>query len=100
MIKGTTPTHVFNLPFETDLIEEVKITYSQSDIEVLSKTTTDCTFEGKTITLALTQEETLLFNHHKNVQIQVRVLTITNEVLASDIKIANVGKCLDNEVLV
>ena len=27
---GSTPKHTFTLPFETDLIQELKITYSQN----------------------------------------------------------------------
>lgn len=99
MKKGTTPTHSFGLPFDASMVKSVLITYAQNDVEVLSKETKDCTLEGETIAVKLTQEETLGFNHRANVQIQVRLLTMGGDALASDIKIVSVEQCLNSEVL-
>jgi hypothetical protein len=99
MIRGTTPTHVFTLPFDTALIREIKIIYAQNDNVVLEKKLAQCTLKGDTATVKLTQEETLLFNCHEYVQIQVRVLTLSGDALASTIERVSVGKCLENEVL-
>ena len=41
MIRGTTPTHIFNIPFDTSLVDEVKITYAQEDEIILIKGTAD-----------------------------------------------------------
>ena len=99
MIRGTTPTHIFNLPFDTALIADLRIIYAQSDKEVLVKKLEDCTLEGNSVNVILKEYETLLFSCSKDVQIQVRVLTHNGETLTSAIKIINVEKCLNNEVL-
>lgn len=46
MFKGTTPTHAFQVPIDSSMIKEVKITYSQRDEEVLVKRTKDCIIAG------------------------------------------------------
>lgn len=100
MIRGTTPKHTFTIPFETSEIKEVRIIYGQEDVQLFVKQTSDCVLEGKTITLRLTQEDTLKFNHEKLAQIQLRVLTNSGDVLSTEVMVAFVGKCLDTEVMV
>lgn len=99
MIRGTTPTHIFNLPVETSFLKEVKITYAQGNDEVFTKTKEDCLCEEKAIKVSLTQEETLKFDHTKPVYIQVRVLTVSGDAMASQIEMVDVGKVLNEEVL-
>lgn len=99
MIRGTTPTHIFNLPFDTSSLKEVRITYEQDGAKVLEKTEADCTLEGSAITVQLTQEETLAFNENKNVSYQLKLLTTDNEVLATRIKQIRVDRVLCEEVL-
>ena len=99
MYKGTTPTHSFNIGFDTSLIKTVKITYSQKDREVLVKRTEDCTLEGNVISTKLSQEETFLFEGSCFVTIQIRVLTAGEDALVAEPIIMSVGKCLDEEVL-
>lgn len=99
MIRGTTPTHIFNIPFDTSLVDEVKITYAQDDEIVLIKGTSDCVLDTNTIKVTLSQEDTFLFDHKKNVQVQVRLLTKSGEAFASIVENVGVSKCLDNEVL-
>lgn len=99
MIKGTTPTHTFNIPFDTDMVDEVKIVYAQDDQVILEKDTTDCALDAQTISVTLTQEDTFLFNHKKAVEIQLRILTLGGDALASIPEKIGVSKCLDAEVL-
>lgn len=99
MIRGTTPTHIFNLPFNVEQIADLRIIYAQSDKEVLVKKLEDCTLEGQQVSVILKEYETLLFNCGKDVQIQMRILTVNGETLASHIKLVDVAKCLNNEVL-
>lgn len=61
MYRGTTPTHIFTLPFNVEQLKKVEITYEQLGQIILQKTETDCTLEGKIIRLELTQEESRLF---------------------------------------
>lgn len=99
MQRGTTPTHFFNLPFDTSLISCVRVIYAQHDQVVFVKSTADCIMEGDQIRVTLTQEDTLLLDCSALVQVQLRVLTTAGEALATDVILVGVGKCLDNEVL-
>lgn len=100
MFKGTTPTHIFEIPMDTSLIKEVKITYSQNDEEILVKRTDDCAIEDGIISTRLSQEDTFLFAGNTFVTIQIRILTTGNDALACEPLMVSVGKCLDDEVLV
>ena len=99
MIRGTTPTHIFRLPFSVLTIKDVRIIYAQKDEQILVKETADCSLEGNQISVTLTQEETFKFDCSKCVQIQLRVLTTGGQALASQIKHIDVEKCLDSEVM-
>ena len=100
MIRGTTPTHTFNIPFDTSMVKEVKVTYAQDDTVVLEKRTSDCELDGQRIIVTLTQEDTFLFDCKKAVEIQIRVLTVGGDALGSVPEKVGVSKCLDDEVLV
>lgn len=100
MFKGTTPTHSFKVSIDTSLVKEVKITYTQKDREVLVKRTDECTIGEGVITTRLTQEDTFLFEEAVLVTVQLRILTISGDALASPPLMMSVGKCLDDEVLV
>lgn len=99
MFKGSTPTHIFNVPIDTSIIKEVKITYSQRDKEILVKRMEDCTISEGAITTRLSQEDTFLFESNLIVTIQLRVLTLGGDALIAEPIMMAVGKCLDNEVL-
>ena len=99
MIRGTTPTHTFNIPFDTSMVKEVKILYAQDDVKILEKKNGDCTLAGQSISVTLSQEDTFLFDSKKPVEIQIRVLTLGGDALASIPEKVGVSKCLDSEVL-
>ena len=99
MIRGTTPTHTFTLPFGADVIKSVRIVYAQDGDVKITKTGDDVTGEENTITTRLTQEDTLALDCTKTVEIQVRILTLGGDALSSDIIRTNVNRCLENEVL-
>lgn len=99
MIRGTTPTHTFRLPFDTSMVDEVKITYAQDGDIKLVKGTEECVLEGSAVKVTLTQNDTFSFDVTKAVQVQIRILTISGEALASVIEKIGVADCLDNEVL-
>lgn len=100
MIRGTTPTHTFTLPFDVSNVAKCKIIYSQDDVQVFCKRTEDCVLDGADVRVTLTQEDTFKFDCKKLVQIQVRVLTGGGNLITSDVMVTTVGKCLDDEVLV
>lgn len=99
MRRGATPTHTFTLPFSTDEVSKVRVVYSQDNRPIVVKEMEDCAFEGNDVVVELTQEDTLKFDSSKFVDIQLRVLTLAEDSLVSDIIQKAVGACLDNEVL-
>jgi hypothetical protein len=46
VIRGTTPTHDFDLPYAKELINDIRITYGQGGKPILTKTKSSCQFEG------------------------------------------------------
>lgn len=99
MIRGTTPTHTFRLSIETSSIIEVRITYVQLGKTVIEKTEEDVRMGEKSISLTLTQEESLEFRAGSEVEVQLKVLTNVGTVLASPVISLNVDKILNTEVL-
>ena len=99
MKQGTTPTHIFLIPFDTSTITNLAILYAQGDSVILRKELADCTLEGQEIKVTLTQEETFLFDNKKDAKIQLHVLVAGENALVSDIYTVSVDKCLDDEVL-
>jgi hypothetical protein len=61
VIRGTTPTHEFELPCSQALIEDVRVIYGQKGKALFTKTKDDCTIEDNKISISLIQEETFLF---------------------------------------
>ena len=100
MIRGTTPTHTFDLPVSPAEFKNIRIVYAQDNVIILKKELKHCNVTDNTITLTLTQEETLKFSHKKPVRIQIKALTTDDEVVATPIHIVAVGECLDDEVIV
>ena len=99
MFKGTTPTHIFEIPIDISLIQEVKITYSQEGEEILVKRLADCTLSDGKVSTRLTQEDTFKFDSSFGVSIQIRILTVNGDALISNVITKSVGECLDDEVL-
>lgn len=99
MIPGTTPLHIFKLPFDTSTIRAARVAYAQRDAVLLIKEKGALTMAGNEISVRLTQEETLRFRCGVDAEIQLRVLTTSGDVPASKIFSVPVDKCLDREVL-
>lgn len=73
MRRGTTPTLTFTADMDCTQIDKLDVSFAQRDEVVLSKGLADCTVNGNTITVNLTEEDTLLFDCRKNpVRIQLR----------------------------
>ena len=104
MIRGTTPTLQFVLPFAANIIDVLDIAFSQqlqpyapAQI-VLDKNLSDCTLDGDTISLVLSQEDTLALSSAQDVEIQLRILS-NGSALASQIITVPVGRILKDGVL-
>lgn len=79
MIKGTTPTLHFNLPFETANIKAAEIILQYVDnakTVTIERTLDDCVVGEKSIAAVLTQEETLALPAPAIAKVQLRVLTV------------------------
>ena len=77
--RGTTPTNYFDLPADLSETAVLYLSYAQSKVIVIEKEKPDMTFiendEGDypyTISVRLTQEETLALNDEKPVDMQFR----------------------------
>ena len=105
MIRGTTPTLEFNLPFVSSLIKSAQILISYVDDYkevIIEKTLDECTLGDTTISTELTQEETLEFPAPITAQVQLRVVVNQDGkdiTLATDIYKVKVKKLLKDGVL-
>lgn len=99
MIKGTTPTHHFELPFEASRVAAARVIYKQGNIEVLRKETEDFKKDGNRISVTFSQDETFLFDSRISVKCQLRVRDISDKVMNTKPMIISIEECLDCEVL-
>lgn len=102
MIRGTTPTLCFNLPFTAALIKSAEITIKYVDNlkkVLILKTLEDCTLGESSISTMLTQEETLQFPAPATAQVQLRILTTDDVALATEPQAVTVKKLLSEDVI-
>lgn len=99
MIRGTTPTLEFTLPFDTDILAEAWVTMAQNNEVVLDKQLSECQCEGNVLTVRLTQEETIALKCNCLVEIQIRVRTKEGGALASDIITESPDRILKDGVI-
>lgn len=59
MYRGTTPTFTFDLPIEADTITAASVVFRQAGSVDIEKSLADCAADGQTLTVSLTEEETL-----------------------------------------
>ena len=81
MIRGSTQNLVFNIGINTEEVSQLWLTFSHSNrlnAEIFTKEKNDVILDGASITVPLSQEETLALNEYnikeKVVYIQLRVL--------------------------
>ena len=107
--RGTTPKHIFYFPFAQNEVSALKITYFQKGKVKFSKSLSDVTFQPdeETITLQLTQEDTLSFDKYNwldrqrdsLILIQMRVKLTNGDCLVSDVMKDRLGDVLlDGEI--
>lgn len=85
MRRGTTPTLIFDLPFDASQLAEAWISIAQGGKIIVDKTLADCELDGCSISTRLTQAETLALSSSTRTEVQLRVRTILGEALASEI---------------
>ncbi len=85
MTRGTTPTHTFTLPFAAGDITLLNIAYAQRGEIVLEKDLNDCTVSDNTLSVTLSEQDTLMFDaSDSKVEIQLRA-AVGERRLASEI---------------
>lgn len=99
MIRGTTPTICFKLPFDNEQIAECWLTISQRGQEVLTKEKGDITYDGEKYSVKLTQEDTLMLDDDQYAEIQLRIRTASGDAIASRVKQIAVEEILKDGVI-
>ncbi len=99
MIRGTTPTHTWELPFDVSMAKKVKVIYGQNGKKLFAKEKNDCVLSGNLIEVKLTQEETYKFDSRFHAQVQIRVVFEDGSAVSSTIMDIAVGESLEEEVL-
>ena len=103
MIRGTTPTLTFTLPFNVSELSEYYISIGQLNglaIDgVIEKDQDDCTSSGKVITCVLSQADTLKLHADYPVRIQLRAKTSGGVAMASKMINTTVGAIIKEGVI-
>ena len=78
IIRGTTPPFDFTLPFDTALLSECRISFAQysaskTKVIVVQKNIEDLVLNGTTVSLELTQQETLKFRDKADIELELKV---------------------------
>lgn len=85
MIRGTTPTLEFIIPFDTGMLAEAFVTLSQNGEVKIDKALEDCHCGGNKLSVRLTQEETLKLECDCITEIQIRAKDVNGDAIASNI---------------
>lgn len=99
MIRGTTPTMRFCLPFNADLLDAAYVTIVQDGKTVIEKTLEECEADENMLSFRLTQDDTLKFEEGQWVEIQMRARMKSGEALASQIERTTVQRILKEGVI-
>ena len=99
MIRGTTPTLEFVLPFDTGQLSCAYVTVSQNRTVVVDKPLEDCNCEKNKLSVRLTQEDTLKLESDCVSEIQIRAKTISGDTLASNIFRVDTHRILKDGVI-
>ena len=99
IMPGSTPTQVFELPFSTDELADVLVTYGLEKATLLEKEMRNCILDGNYIIVELSQEDTLKFPTNEVVEVQLKILTRSNKVFVSPSYRLGIEKALNRRVM-
>ena len=99
IIRGTTPTLEFVLPFDAGTLVDAYVTISQNNVVMVDKPLTVCRCDGQKLSVTLTQEETLMLDCNCISEIQIRAKTRAGDVIASNIIRASTSRILKEGVI-
>lgn len=100
VIRGTTPEHKFEIPYDVSLVKNIRVTYGQNGTVHFTKTLSECKLENGELSVQLTQEETFQFIASKKLNIEIRILLTNNKVVRTEDPIVlKVIDTIDTEVM-
>ena len=99
MFRGTTPRLEFTLPFDVNQLSEAYVTFSQNGTIVIDKALNVCEATDKTLSVKLTQEETLKLRCGCKTEIQIRARLISGDAVASNIIQQDVERIIKDGVI-
>lgn len=98
-IRGTTPTVTFNLPFSVSTIKNCEVYFAQNDELKVTKSFEDCVLDNTTLSVTLTQSDTLAFDDDEKLEMQIRFVFTNGSVDATQIIKGKIGRILkDGEI--
>lgn len=99
MIRGTTPTYKFGVPFDIESVDVLYVTFEQNGRVVIERDLDSCEIGDKEIKVHLTQAETLKFTAGQLVTMQIRARFNTGKATASDLMTTDVHRVLRGGVI-
>ena len=102
MVRGSTLTFTFVIPFNVSKIKNLYVTVEQkvgTDVIQIEKSIDDCELQEKQISCRFTQEDTLKLKENRLANVQLRVLTHDDEALVSDVFEISVNELLKEGVI-
>lgn len=99
MIRGTTPTLVFDVDADLTSAQVIYITLRQIGRDAIEKTQEDITVEAARLTVRLTQAETLALEPGLPVEIQIRARFPDGSAIASNVMRTDAGRILKEGVI-
>ncbi|MBR5367002.1 MAG: hypothetical protein IK132_12225 [Clostridia bacterium] len=97
-MRGTTPTHTFRVPIDLTSAAVLKVYYKQGYEVLVEKEKPDLVVTPSTITVQLTQEETLRFADGQ-IKMQIRAKMPNGKAVKSKVKTTSADELLKNEVI-
>lgn len=97
-MRGTTPTHTFRVPIDLTSAAVLKVYYKQGYEVLVEKEKPDLDVTPSTITVQLTQEETLRFADGQ-IKMQIRARMPNGKAVKSKVKMTSADELLKNEVI-
>lgn len=101
MYRGTTPTLTFTTPYAADMIQSGYISFAQRGADVLDINLSDSavTIGDESISVTLTQAQTLSFTTADKIHIQIRAVLVSGTAVASNIVMDSVNPVIkDGEI--
>lgn len=96
--RGCAQTHVMSLPEGIGSVGKVRVTYSQNRRPIIEKDVLISDAE-RSVSVHLTQRETLALRDGEAVEIQMKVLLLSGDVILSEIKRVECTRGLSEEVI-